>query len=168
MPYIVGYIKGLNRVAQVIVDLIPKYYRTPRSLPILLANGKRDYKIINKQGSLFMNYDPNSLQVKVETGVNFAMQKEIALKTIESLMQSSQVFAQFMNTKGLPMLLDNIDIRGIDELKEKAEEVEVLSSAQTPVQSSAQSSSHTEQTLAHKPKTYNLHVAQDSVCESCE
>ena len=122
MPYIVGYIKGLNRVAQIIVDLIPKFYRTPRSLPILLPTGKRDYTIINKKGSLFMNYDPNSLQVKVETGVNFAMQKEIALKTIEGLMQSSTVFADFMNTKGLPMLLDNIEIRGIEDLKEQAEE----------------------------------------------
>jgi hypothetical protein len=122
MPYIVGYIKGLNRVAQIILDLIPKYYRTPRSLPVLLPSGKRDYQIINKSGSLFMNYDPNSMQVKVETGVNFAMQKEIALKTIISLMQSSELFAQFMNTKGLPLLLDNIEIRGIDELKEKAEE----------------------------------------------
>ena len=28
VPYIVGYIKGLNRVAQIIVDLIPKYYKT--------------------------------------------------------------------------------------------------------------------------------------------
>jgi hypothetical protein len=122
MPYIVGYIKGLNRVAQVIVDLIPKFYRTPRSLPILLPTGKRDYTIINKKGSLFMNYDPNSLQVKVETGVNFAMQKEIALKTIQGLMQSSTVFADFINSKGLPMLLDNIEIRGIEELKEQSEE----------------------------------------------
>lgn len=122
VPYIVGYIKGLNRVAQIIVDLIPKYYRTPRSLPVLLPNGKREYHIINKPGSLYMNYDPNSLQVKVETGVNFAMQKEVALQTIQQLMQSSPLFAQFMNENGLPILLDNIDIRGIEELKVKAEE----------------------------------------------
>jgi hypothetical protein len=111
MPYIVGYIKGLNRVAQVILDLIPKYYRTPRSLPVLLPNGKRSYEIINKEGSLFMNYDPNSLQVKVEAGVNFAMQKEQALP----------LFAQFMNTKGLSTLLDNIEIRGVEELRTQAE-----------------------------------------------
>src|SRR5690606_1889099 len=66
VPYIVGYIKGLNRVAQIIIDLIPKYYRTPRSLPILLPNGKREYMEINKKGSLYMNYDANNLQVKVE------------------------------------------------------------------------------------------------------
>lgn len=122
VPYIVGYIKGLNRVAQMIVDLIPKYYRTPRSLPVLLPDGKREYFEINKKGSLYMNYDPNSLQVKVETGVNFAMQKEIALQTIISLSQASQAFSQFFNQYGLPVLLDNIDIRGIEDLKEKAQE----------------------------------------------
>jgi hypothetical protein len=122
VPFIVGYIKGLNRVAQIIVDLIPKYYRTPRSLPVLLPDGKREYFEINKKGSLYMNYDPNHFQVKVETGVNFAMQKEIALQTIISLSQASQSFAQFFNQYGLPILLDNIDIRGIDDLKEKAHE----------------------------------------------
>jgi hypothetical protein len=122
VPYIVGYIKGLNRVAQIIVDLIPKYYRTPRSLPILLPSGKRSYEIVNKKGSLFMNYDPTSLQVKVDTGVNFAMQKEIALQTIVRLMQASPLFAQFINTHGLQILLDNIEIRGIDDLKVKAEQ----------------------------------------------
>jgi hypothetical protein len=124
VPYIVGYIKGLNRVAQIIVDLIPKYYRTPRSLPVLLPNGKREYVEINKKGSLFMNYDPNSLQVKVETGVNFAMQKEIAIQTIIGLSQASPKFAQFFNDYGLQTLLDNIEIRGIEELKEKAVEFE--------------------------------------------
>lgn len=120
VPYIVGYIKGLNRVAQIIIDLIPKYYRTPRSLPILLPNGKREYMEINKKGSLYMNYDANNLQVKVETGVNFSMQKEIALQTVIGLSQANQGFAQFFNEEGLPTLLDNIDMRGIDELKERA------------------------------------------------
>lgn len=124
VPYIVGYIKGLNRVAQIIVDLIPKYYRTPRTLPVLLPSGKRSYEVINKAGSIYMNYDPNSLQVKVQTGVNFAIQKELAMKTITGLMQSSQGFAEFINQEGLSMLLDNIDIRGIDELKSKAEKWE--------------------------------------------
>lgn len=120
VPYIVGYIKGLNRVAQIIIDLIPKYYRTPRSLPILLPNGERAYQIVNHKGSLFMNYDPNSLQVKVETGVNFAMQKEIAMQTVTTLSQTNKGFAEFFDEEGLPTLLDNIEMRGIDDLKGKA------------------------------------------------
>ena len=122
LPFMCGLYKGFDRVAQIIVDLIPKYYRTPRSLPVLLPDGKREYFEINKKGSLYMNYDPNNLEVKVEMGVNFAMQKEIALQTIVSLSQASPVFAQFFNEYGLPVLLDNIDIRGIDDLKEKSQE----------------------------------------------
>ena len=124
MPYIVGFIRGLNRVAQIILDLIPKYYRTPRSLPVIAPSGKRSYELVNQPGNLYMNYDPNSLQVKVDTGVNFAMQKEIAMQTITQLMSTSPLFAEFMNKHGLQILLDNIDIRGVDELKAKAEEFE--------------------------------------------
>jgi hypothetical protein len=120
VPYIVGYIKGLNRVAQIYVDLFPKYYRTPRSLPILKPNGEREYIEINKKGSLYMNYDPAHLQVKVETGVNFAMQKEIAIQTVIAMSQANKAFAEFFAEEGLPVLLDNIEIRGIDDLKQKA------------------------------------------------
>jgi hypothetical protein len=120
MPYTVGFMKGLNRVCQVILDLIPKYYVTPRSLPIVEPDGKRSYQIINKVGNPYMNYDPLSLDVKVEAGVNFEVQKQISLETIIQLMQTSQSFANFINTKGLGILLDNIDIRGIDGLRQAA------------------------------------------------
>jgi len=142
VPYIVGYIKALNRVAQIVVDLIPKYYRTPRSLPIMLPDGKRSHIEINKKGSIYMNYDPNTLEVKVEAGVNFAMQKEIALNTITSLMNASPIFGQFMNEHGLQILLDNIEIRGIEGLKEKAAEFEqeLMQQRQQQAQQQAQQS----------------------------
>lgn len=123
-PYNVGYLKALARASEIVVDLIPKYYRTPRSLPVLRPNGKREYVEINKKGSLYMNYDAHHLQVKVDTGVNFAMQKEIALQTVVSLSQSMPSFGEFFASKGLQTLLDNIEIRGIDGLKEKAVEFE--------------------------------------------
>lgn len=157
VPFIVGYIKGLNRVAQIIVDLIPKYYRTPRSLPILLPDGKREYFEINKKGSLYMNYDPNNLQVKVETGVNFAMQKEIALQTIISLSQASPTFAQFFNQYGLPVLLDNIDIRGIDDLKEKAQEFQQQIQQQQQV---AQQQQQQQMKMAAQQQAMEMQQAQ--------
>jgi hypothetical protein len=122
MPYTVGFMKGLNRVCQMILDLIPKYYVTPRSIPIVKPDGKRSYEVINKRGSPFMNYDAMSLEVKVEAGVNFAVQKQISLETIIQLMQTSESFAAFINTKGLGILLDNIDIRGIEGLRQAAGE----------------------------------------------
>ncbi len=69
-----------------------------------------------------MNYDAMSLDVKVEAGVNFAVQKQISLETIIQLMQTSESFAAFINTKGLGILLDNIDIRGIEGLRQAASE----------------------------------------------
>ena len=122
MPYTVGFMKGWTRLAQIILDLIPKYYVTPRSLPIVHPDGKRSYQVVNKVGNPFMNYDPMSLDVKVEAGVNFAVQKQISLETIIQLMQTSEAFANFMNTKGLGILLDNIEIRGIDGLRKAAGE----------------------------------------------
>ncbi len=122
MPYTVGFMKGLNRVCQQILDLIPKYYVTPRSLPIVHPDGSRSYQVINKQGNPYMDYDPMSLEVKVEAGVNFAVQKQISLETIIQLMQTSDSFAAFINTKGLGILLDNIEIRGIEGLRQAAGE----------------------------------------------
>jgi hypothetical protein len=122
MPYTVGFMKGWNRVCQQMLDLIPKYYVTPRSLPIVQPDGKRSYQVVNKPGNPYMNYDPMSLEVKVEPGVNFAVQKQISLETIIQLMQTSETFAAFINTKGLGILLDNIEIRGIDGLRKAAAE----------------------------------------------
>jgi hypothetical protein len=126
MPYLVGYMKGLNRACEILLDLIPKYYVTPRSLPIRTPNGQRSYVVINDdsdpQNTLYMDYDPSSLQVKVEAGVNSATQKQIALDHIVRLMGASEIFAQFINTEGLETLLENLDIRGSEELKEKAKQ----------------------------------------------
>ena len=123
IPYLMGYIKGLNRIAQIIIDMIPKYYVTPRSLPIRGVDGKRSYQIVNDdrmQNGIYLNYDPNDLQVRVEAGVSSAVQKQVALDQIIRMMQASQLFAQFINTEGLETIIDNMDIRGVDELKAKA------------------------------------------------
>jgi len=123
LPYLVGFNNGLNRMADIIVDLIPKYYNTPRTLPIIKKDGKRSYQVINKkedQQSVFMDYDPNNLLVKVEMGVSAAVQKQVALDQIIRLTAASEDFATFINNFGLETILDNLDIRGIDHLKEQA------------------------------------------------
>ena len=89
-------------------------------MPIVQPDGSRTYQTINKPGNPFMNYDAMSLDVKVEAGVNFAVQKQISLETIIQLMQTSEAFAAFINTKGLGILLDNIEIRGIEGLRQAA------------------------------------------------
>lgn len=121
MPYVVSFLQSLNQVAHIIVDLIPKYYVTPRTLPITLPDGKRSYALINQQGGIALKYRCEQLEVSISAGVNFAIQKSRALQQIIALMQASPVFAQFINTEGLPILLDNLEIRGIDQLKLQTE-----------------------------------------------
>jgi len=122
MPYIVGFLQALDRCAQIIIALMPKYYVTPRSIPIVDKEGKRSAQMINQEGSPSLKYDENMLQVKVEAGVNFAVQKSRALNQIITLAGSSKLFDAFINSDGLPILIDNMEIRGVDQLKIKAEE----------------------------------------------
>lgn len=122
MPYTTGFIHGWQRCAEIYLDLLPKYYVTPRTIPIILPNGKRDYYEINKRGNLRFDYDVSALEVTIEPGVNYEVQKQIALKTVTALMNVSDSFKEFMNQNGLEVLLDNIDIRGIDKLKYMVQE----------------------------------------------
>ena len=124
MPYIVGFLQGLQRVAEILVDLIPKYYKTPRTIPVMGIDGKADYVKINQDQGVPMFYDVNALNVKVEAGVSFHIQKSRALQQLIALQQASPLFAQFMNERGLGVLLDNIEIRGIDQLKMMVEDWE--------------------------------------------
>jgi len=145
IPYLMGYIKGLNRIAQIIIDLIPKYYVTPRSLPIMTQDGKRSYQIINHEDnpmSVDLYYNPNSLQVKVEAGVSSGVQKQVALDQIIRMMQSSELFAQFINTMGLETILDNMDIRGIEGLK--AQGVQFMKQQQEAQQAQAEAAKNQE------------------------
>ncbi len=122
-PYLMGYIRGLNRIAQIMLDLIPKYYVTPRSMPTMANDGKRGYQLINKEGdenSLKVHYRSEDLDIKVEAGVNTSIQKQAAVDQIIRMMQASEDFANFINSMGLDTILDNLEIRGIEDIKAKA------------------------------------------------
>lgn len=122
MPYIVNYMQALTQVANVIVKLLPKYYVSPRTMPVLLADGTREYKKINQPGGISIDYDENALSVVVEAGPSFAIQKSKALQQVTVMMQANERFAAFMNTQGLPFLLDNMEFKGADVLRDQAEQ----------------------------------------------
>lgn len=139
MPYVVNYIHSLNQVAQIIVDLIPKYNATPKSMPIIDKEGHHKFVLINQEGGVNLNHEENAINVKVEAGVSFGVQKSRALQQIIALMQTSQLFAQFMNTEGLPILLDNIEMRGADQLKALATDwMQKMKDAEAKAQEAAQ------------------------------
>lgn len=122
MPYIVGFMQALSQVAQFITKMIPKYYRTPRTIPVVREDGTRETQKINQAGGISFNYDENALNVKVEAGVNFSIQKARALQQIMMMTQASPIFGQFINAKGLKVILDNFEVNGLEQLKELADQ----------------------------------------------
>lgn len=119
MPYVVGYLAGLNQMANIHVDLTPKYIVGKRKLPTMDKAGETGYQEVNSEGQPSLNFGNYAMSVCVEAGVNFQVQKTEALQQITSLMQASQEFSAFMNDdETLPILVDNITCYGADRLKE--------------------------------------------------
>lgn len=122
MPYIIGYLAGLEQMARIHVDLMPKYLLGKRTIPVVSKAGDRVYQDINMEGKPSINYAQGAIKVQIDAGVNFQVQKDKAMGQIVGLMQSSPKFAEFMNSEqGLPILLSNLVIYGADQLKEAAE-----------------------------------------------
>jgi hypothetical protein len=118
MPYIVGYLQGYQRAIQIYVDLMPKYSTTPRTLPLVDEQGKKGFIKINQKDGMNMFYDANSLNVVIKAGASFQVQKSRTLMMVKEMMGMSQPFAQFIAEKGLPFVLDNMEGKGVDQLKE--------------------------------------------------
>lgn len=154
MPYTTGFIHGWQRCAEIYLDLLPKYYVTPRTIPVVLPDGKREYYEINKKGNMKFDYDVSALDVTIEPGVNYEVQKQIALKTITALMGVSDSFKEFMNQNGLEVLLDNIDIRGIEKLRYLVQEW---------MDSQKEQAKQAQESQANKPTPEDVAIAQVQV-----
>jgi hypothetical protein len=125
MPYINGYLQGLSAASQVMMEILPDYYKTPRTVPVVLKDGKRDYIRINDEelGNIDLNYDSNVFKIKVKAGVNFNIQKSRTIKYIIELANAMPALGEFLNTKALPIIVENLDeIKGGDRLKILANE----------------------------------------------
>lgn len=122
MPYIVGCLQGFQRVAEIYVDLMPKYFTTPRTLPILDEKGKRHFVKINQPDGLPMDFDTNSLNIVLKAGASFQVQKTRTIGMVKEIMGMSPLFGQFMAEKGLNFILDNMEGKGIEQLKDLTDE----------------------------------------------
>ncbi len=159
IPYLMGYIKGMQRCAEIVIHLLPLFYTMPRSIPVKLPNGKRDYQIINtpypkedkqkkmlmkaqemgmggemgeetgqqaeteeQENAIMFNYDPADMNVRIEPGVNQAIQKQVAVDQLTALMNTSAIFKAFMERQGLGVLIKNLDIKGAEALDEMVEQ----------------------------------------------
>jgi hypothetical protein len=119
MPYVVGYLQSLAHVANVIVDLMPKYLLGQRTISIVNMKGEKSSQKINQEGQPYLDYEERAIYVNIEPGVNFQVQKNQALTQIIALMGVSEEFNKFMNSpQGLPILVKNLTVHGADELEE--------------------------------------------------
>ena len=100
---------------------MPKYYKTPRTIPVMDEEGKRSCVKINQENGVNMFYDSNILNVVVKAGASFQIQKSRTLMMVKEMMGMSPIFAQFITEKGLPFVLDNMEGKGIEQLKEGVE-----------------------------------------------
>lgn len=118
MPYIVGFMQGLQRAAQIYVEMLPKYWVTPRTMPLMSEEGHRYYIPVNQNNNKTFDYAENALNVCVKAGASFQVQKSRTIMMVKEMMGMSPLFAQFIAEKGLNFVLDNMEGKGIDQLKE--------------------------------------------------
>lgn len=121
MPFLKNYMLGFQSAMQMAVNMMALYYKTPRTIPIITKDGKRDYVQINQNGEQTFNYEHDSFKVKIQAGPSFGVQQTRALQQITALMNTSPMFAQFINEAGLDIVLDNVEIRNVETLRERSE-----------------------------------------------
>jgi hypothetical protein len=125
MPYVVNYLAALQQSAEIVLDLIPKYFVTPRSIPILTNEDKKEHTTINdpEGKSPRMNFNSADLKVMVSAGVNFEVQQTRSVQMLIELSNALPGMAQLINNpKGLAIIADNLTIKGADQIKSMAEE----------------------------------------------
>lgn len=173
MPYVINYLAGLSQIAKIVVDLIPKYLVTPTTVPIIGKDGKRRFEPVNQPGQPPLKYNSQSLNIKVEAGVNFEIQKDKNMKMLAQTAQAFPAFGEFINEKGLPIIIDNIDIKGKSQLKELAEEYTQAKAKQPPRPDPAMMNAQTKRMELeqkgqqneqdNKAKAVDLAIKQDQV-----
>lgn len=123
MPFIKNYLLGLTSILQWCMEMIPKIYLEARHIPIMGKDGSPEHVLINHPEGLDFNYNPDDLEITVEAGVNFQVQKSRSMEVVTKLMQVAPNFQAFMTSpNGMPILFDNLDIYGIDRIKDGYEE----------------------------------------------
>lgn len=123
MPYISGYLTGLNQMSIISVDLMPKYILGARQLPTINKRGDKERVSINTKGDPELKYEVGALNVEISAGINFQVQKNQAVTQITSLMNASQDLSEFFNSRrGMHILSKNLTIYGADDLPEAIDE----------------------------------------------
>lgn len=124
-PYYDNFYQFLQKIVEVMLDVLPKYYDTPRTVPVRGLDGKRGYVTINDEGnpdSVNIKYNPDELKVNVQAGVNVKAQKQMALKQLANIMQMLPSMSQFVDQEAVDIVIENSDIDRKDEMQARYDE----------------------------------------------
>jgi hypothetical protein len=163
MPYIVGFMQGLQRASQIYVDLLPKYYTTPRTIPILDEKGKRNFVKINTEDGLPFDFDSNPLNVVVKAGASFQVQKSRTIMMVKEMMGMSPQFGEFISTKGLNFVLENMEGRGIEQLKSMVDDWQQEQAKQKEQEMQMQ-----QQEMQNNPVAMKLKIETDKLQQQAQ
>jgi len=142
MPYIVNFIKSLGRLAQVAANMLPQILTNRSSVPIIDRKGEKQTvdlnspefePIKNATDDNTIKYAADFIKIKVEAGVNFAIQKTRALQQIMALLPLMPRLSQILNTaEGFTYFLNNMDFKNVDKLIELNKEMAKQEAKQPP------------------------------------
>jgi hypothetical protein len=122
MPYMNNYLLGLESCAQMVIDMMPMYYKTPRSIPVISQEGKRSYEMINQPGGVMIDFEPGAFKIKISAGVSFGLQQSRALQQVIALSNAIPSLGQFINDACGDLVLDNVEMRNVETMKVRWEE----------------------------------------------
>lgn len=106
---------AIEECGRVIVDLIPRYYDTPRIVKVLGEEGKEDLAFINNPDDPESDITVGKYSVTVATGPSYATKRMEAVETLTSLVNS----APEAMAVGLDIIVDNMDLPGAEKLSKR-------------------------------------------------
>ena len=124
-PWRNGYIVSMNQVGKIFTDMMPKLFDTPRSIPVMGVDGKRDFQVINddkNQDGIYMDFDPDDFNIEITAGVNAEVAKRISINQMITMAKMGGWFDEFIVTKCLPEFIANLDVRHQKAFMKKADE----------------------------------------------
>lgn len=113
-PWKKAYEDILNWIGMQLVDLIPKVFKTPTTIPIITRDGKREFAQLNyvdNPDSVFMNFNPKDFNIKIVAGANAEILKQIGMNQMMEMSRTYPSFMKFIDQECLPQLVENLDIK---------------------------------------------------------
>lgn len=119
MPYLAEFLMGMNCVFRIYLNLFPKYYISPRSIPILDKEGNKSFVSINTNNQNKIDYQTNDLGVQIKIGASSSIEKYKSLSAMTEIASKVPAFAQLLNQDGLDVILKNLDFKGSEILQSR-------------------------------------------------